>query len=64
MRALANDYAEEPLSTNGISYLDIHDNWALADRFALYDHNGLEGVDVAAVRIAARASSSHRWARW
>jgi pullulanase/glycogen debranching enzyme len=54
MRALANDYIEEPLSTNGISYLDIHDNWALADRYALSDdHNGLEGVDLAAVRIAA-----------
>ncbi|HKJ02013.1 MAG TPA: alpha-amylase family glycosyl hydrolase [Longimicrobiales bacterium] len=53
MRALANDYVEEPLSTDGISYLDIHDNWALADRYALRDHNGLEGVDVAAVRIAA-----------
>jgi len=54
MRALANDYPEEPRSTNGISYLDIHDNWTLADRYATNaDHNGLEGVDLAAVRIAA-----------
>jgi len=53
MAALANDYAEEPLTTKGIGYLDIHDNWALADRYALKDHNGLEGVDLAAVRIAA-----------
>jgi len=53
MAALANAYAEEPLTTKGISYLDIHDNWALADRYALHDHNGLEGVDVGAVRIAA-----------
>jgi pullulanase/glycogen debranching enzyme len=53
MQALANDYTEEPHSTAGISYLDIHDNWALADRYALRDYNGLEGVDVAAVRIAA-----------
>ncbi len=53
MRALANHYPEEPRTTNGISYLDIHDNWALADRYALKDHNGLEGVDLAAVRIAA-----------
>jgi pullulanase/glycogen debranching enzyme len=54
MQALPNRYDEEPLSTNGISYLDIHDNWALADRYALDDdHNGLEGVDLAAVRIAA-----------
>jgi pullulanase/glycogen debranching enzyme len=53
MAALANAYAEEPLSTQGISYLDIHDNWALADRYALQDHNGLLGVDLGAVRIAA-----------
>ncbi len=53
MAALANAHAEEPRSTHGISYLDIHDNWALSDRFALRDHNGLEGVDLAAVRIAA-----------
>jgi pullulanase/glycogen debranching enzyme len=53
MRALANAYDEEPLSTNGISYLDIHDNWALADRYALNEHNGLGGVDLGAIRIAA-----------
>jgi pullulanase/glycogen debranching enzyme len=53
MRALANAYPEEPRATNGIAYLDIHDNWALADRYALHDHNGLEGVDLPAVRIAA-----------
>jgi pullulanase len=53
MRALANAYPEEPRTTNGISYVDIHDNWALADRYALRDHNGLEGVDLSAVRIAA-----------
>ncbi|MEJ2539108.1 MAG: alpha-amylase family glycosyl hydrolase [Gemmatimonadota bacterium] len=53
MRALANDYGEEPETTRGISYLDIHDNWALADRYASGDdHNGLEGVDMAAMRIA------------
>jgi len=54
MRALINGYPEEPRTTNGISYLDIHDNWTLADRYALNgDHNGLEGVDLAAVRLAA-----------
>jgi pullulanase/glycogen debranching enzyme len=53
MRALANAYAEEPRTTSGISYLDIHDDWALADRYALKDHNGLAGVDLGAVRIAA-----------
>jgi pullulanase/glycogen debranching enzyme len=54
MQALENGYEEEPLSTSGISYLDIHDNWALADRYATNeDYNGLLGVDLAAVRIAA-----------
>jgi pullulanase len=53
MHALANDYADEPRTTSGISYLDIHDNWALADRYALEDHNGLEGVDLGAMRVAA-----------
>ena len=54
MQALPNRYDEEPRSTDGISYLDIHDNWALSDRYALNDdHNGLEGVDLGAVRIAA-----------
>lgn len=54
MQALPNRYDEEPRSTDGISYLDIHDDWALADRYAVNDdHNGLEGVDLGAVRIAA-----------
>ena len=42
MQALANRYDEELSSTDGISYLDIHDNWALADRYALNDQNGLK----------------------
>ena len=53
MRALENRYDEEPESTRGISYLDIHDNWALADRYALDDdNNGLNGVDLSAMKIA------------
>lgn len=53
MLALQNRYDEEPVSTRGISYLDIHDNWALADRYATNeDNNGLLGVDLAALRIA------------
>ncbi len=53
MWALENRYAEEPESTRGISYLDIHDNWALADRYALdEDNNGLNGVDLTAMRLA------------
>jgi pullulanase/glycogen debranching enzyme len=54
MQALPNRYDEEPRSTRGINYLDIHDNWALADRYATNDDkNGLLGVDMGAMRIAA-----------
>jgi pullulanase/glycogen debranching enzyme len=54
VRALANRYDEEHRSTRGISYLDIHDNWSLADRYATGgDHDGRAGVDLGAVRRAA-----------
>ncbi|MEZ4415910.1 MAG: alpha-amylase family glycosyl hydrolase [Gemmatimonadota bacterium] len=53
MRALANDYPEEPRTTSGIAYVDIHDNWALTDRYASEDHDGRNGVDLGAVRRAA-----------
>ncbi|MCB2204763.1 pullulanase [bacterium] len=53
MHAIANSFRFEDNPNEGINYLDIHDNWALADRFATRDWNGLEGVDEARVRIAA-----------
>jgi pullulanase len=54
MRAIANNWPEESRSLNmGINYADIHDNWTLADRFALRDWNGLEGVDVGPYRVVA-----------
>ncbi len=58
MRAIANDYPEEPTPTAGINYLDIHDNWALADRFASNASgedawDGRAGVREAEMRIAA-----------
>lgn len=54
MKALANDYDEESESPNqGLNYLDIHDNWALADRFATSDWDGRKGVDAGNYRIAA-----------
>lgn len=54
MKALANDYEEESESPNqGLNYLDIHDNWALADRFATSDWDGRKGVDAGNYRIAA-----------
>ena len=54
MRALTNDYPQEAASPNqGINYLDIHDNWALADRFATTDWDGRQGVDEGPYKVAA-----------
>ena len=58
LRAVANDYPEEPTPNAGINYLDIHDNWALADRFATCETgdcawDGRQGVREAEMRIGA-----------
>jgi pullulanase/glycogen debranching enzyme len=53
MRGLLNDYDEEPTPLHGINYLDIHDNWTLADQFASKDWDGRFGVDEGPYRIAA-----------
>lgn len=53
MQGLLNSFPEELIPNRGINYLDIHDNWALADRFAIADWNGSNGVDMAPFRIAA-----------
>lgn len=54
MRALENRYAEEKESPNqGLNYLDIHDNWALSDRFAVKGFDARRGVDAARLQVAA-----------
>jgi pullulanase/glycogen debranching enzyme len=58
MQGLAATLPDERSPLDGISYLDIHDNWALADQFARHTEgpnawDGRAGVDEAAVRIAA-----------
>ena len=58
LRAVANDYPEEARTTDGIAYLDIHDNWALPDRYAACTSgdcafDGRAGIDAPALRIAA-----------
>ncbi len=58
VNAVLNRWPDERDPTQGINYLDIHDNWALADRFARTTAgpgawDGRAGVDAAAVRIAA-----------
>ncbi len=52
-RGLTNGFPDEMDPNRGINYLDIHDNWTLADRFSDADWNGLVHVDEAAFRIAA-----------
>lgn len=51
--ALASKFAEEKTPISGINYLDIHDNWTLADQFAAQDWDGRFGVDENRVKIAA-----------
>lgn len=53
MRALRSGFPEETSTLSGIKYLDIHDNWALADQMALENWDGRKGVDENAFRIAA-----------
>ena len=53
MQALLNSFPEEVDPNRGINYLDIHDNWALADRFANTDWDGRHGVDEGRFKIAA-----------
>lgn len=51
--ALSNNWPEESDPNKGINYLDIHDNWALADQLATREFDGRKGVDEGAVKIAA-----------
>lgn len=53
MLALTNGFPEEGDPNRGLNYLDIHDNWALADQFATKDWDGRKGVDEGAYKIAA-----------
>ncbi|MFN7733067.1 MAG: alpha-amylase family glycosyl hydrolase [Pirellula sp.] len=53
MRGLLNDYPDEAHPNMGINYLDIHDNWTLADQFAQRDWDGRFGVDEGPYRMAA-----------
>jgi pullulanase/glycogen debranching enzyme len=52
-KALSNTFPEDDTPLDGISYLDIHDNWTLADRFARTDWDARRGVEENRVKIAA-----------
>jgi len=51
--ALGAGFPEDLTPIAGITYLDIHDNWALADRFAKLNWDGRLGVDENRIKIAA-----------
>jgi pullulanase/glycogen debranching enzyme len=51
--ALANAFPDELHPNRGIGYIDIHDNWTLADRYALEDWDGRKGVHEGPFRLAA-----------
>ncbi|MCC7431359.1 pullulanase, partial [bacterium] len=52
-KSLSKTNAEDKTTTSGINYLDIHDNWALADRFAKNNWDGRQGIDENRLKIAA-----------
>ncbi|MFY7733627.1 MAG: alpha-amylase family glycosyl hydrolase [Bacteroidia bacterium] len=53
IKALSCSFAPQKNINSGINYLDIHDNYALADQFATTDFDGRFGVDEANYKIAA-----------
>ncbi len=53
MLGLANRFPDEPTPNLSLTYLDIHDNWALADQFATTGWDGRRGVDEGPFKIAA-----------
>jgi len=53
MQGLLNSFPDEVHPNRGINYLDIHDNWALADQFATNDWDGRFGVDEGPFKLAA-----------
>ncbi len=52
-RAITCTFPDDRTPNSGINYLDIHDNWALADRFALHNWDGRKGVNENRFKIAA-----------
>ena len=52
-KALSAGFDTDDTPVDGINYLDIHDNWALADRFAIENWDGRYGVHEERVKIAA-----------
>ncbi len=52
MKGLANKFPDDKTPLSGISYLDIHDNFALADQFGSENFDGRLAVDQDEYKIA------------
>lgn len=52
MKGLSNTFKDDKNPLSGINYLDIHDNFALADQFATNDFDGRLAVDQDEYKIA------------
>jgi pullulanase/glycogen debranching enzyme len=52
-KAIAANFPTEYTPLSGINYMDIHDDWAMADRFATSDWDGRKGVDEGPFKIAS-----------
>lgn len=52
MKGLANKFNDDKTPVSGISYLDIHDNFALADQFGTSNFDGRFEVDQEEYKIA------------
>ncbi len=50
---LSNTQPDDKTTSSGINYLDIHDNWALPDQFAVRDWDGRKAVEQDMIKIAA-----------
>jgi pullulanase len=51
--AISSRFPDDHTPLSGINYLDIHDNWALADQFGTHNWDGRFGVDEERVKLAA-----------
>ncbi len=52
MKGLANKFPDDKTPLSGISYLDIHDNFALADQFGTKNFDGRYAVDQNEYKLA------------
>lgn len=51
-KAIAANFPTEYTPLSGINYMDIHDDWAMADRYAIAEWDGRKGVEEGPFKIA------------